>query len=142
MTTEHEDPILDACLAEVLGGHTPPDLTQRIMGAYAQAKTGEDKLAIDRLVTASIKQQPELSLNADSLRIAPRKQPNEKIARQRFYWSAGMIVGTAAALIGAVVIIGIAARPKQPGPQIAANPAPSQLPNVVPEPAVVREQPV
>lgn len=140
MATEHEDPILDACLAEVLGGHVPPDLTQRIMRAHAPAGSTENKVTMDRLVKVAVDPQPEVSLPVEILRIAPRKQPNEKVARQRFYWSAGMIVGMAAALLGTVVIIGIAARPKQPGPQIAANPAPSQPLKVATEPDVVREQ--
>jgi hypothetical protein len=35
MTPESDDPLLDACLDEVLGGHAPPDLTPRIMRAWA-----------------------------------------------------------------------------------------------------------
>jgi hypothetical protein len=31
MSTDHDDPLLDACLDEVLAGRTPPDLTARIM---------------------------------------------------------------------------------------------------------------
>src|SRR6478736_3567915 len=140
MATEHEDPILDACLAEVLGGHAPPDLTRRIVQAHSQAGSIENKAVVDRLVTAAFA-QPEVSLAADSLRISPRTQPNKIVARQSFYWSVAAIAGTAAALLGTVVIIGVAARPKQPGPQIAANPAPSQAKRVATEPEVVREQP-
>lgn len=33
--TEQHDPVLDACLDEILGGQTPPDLTPRIMQAWA-----------------------------------------------------------------------------------------------------------
>src|SRR5262245_19228395 len=34
MTADHDDSVLDACLDEVLGGHTPPDLTARILRAW------------------------------------------------------------------------------------------------------------
>src|SRR5438270_11590992 len=35
MTPDRDDPILDACLAEVVGGRIPPDLTGRILQAWA-----------------------------------------------------------------------------------------------------------
>src|SRR6476620_11134646 len=35
MNPEHEDPILDACLAEILCGIRPPDLAPRILQAWA-----------------------------------------------------------------------------------------------------------
>jgi uncharacterized protein DUF1549/uncharacterized protein DUF1553 len=35
MTADHDEPILDACLDEVLGGRTPPDLTSRILRSWA-----------------------------------------------------------------------------------------------------------
>jgi hypothetical protein len=35
MIDEREDPLIDACLEEVLGGHTPPDLTARILRAWS-----------------------------------------------------------------------------------------------------------
>jgi hypothetical protein len=31
---DRDDPILDACLSEVLGGQTPPDLSDRILAAF------------------------------------------------------------------------------------------------------------
>ena len=33
--SDAKDRILDACLEEILGGHTPPDLSARIMQAYS-----------------------------------------------------------------------------------------------------------
>ena len=36
MTPDRDDPLLDACLDEVLGGRRPPDLTARIMQALAE----------------------------------------------------------------------------------------------------------
>ena len=38
MTLDQDDPILDACLAEVLGGKTPPDLSARILHALEAAR--------------------------------------------------------------------------------------------------------
>jgi len=35
MNPERDDTLLDACLDEVLGGRTPPDLTARIVQAHA-----------------------------------------------------------------------------------------------------------
>jgi len=35
MSNDEHDPILDACLDEILGGQTPPDLTPRIMQAWS-----------------------------------------------------------------------------------------------------------
>lgn len=40
MKPERDDPILDASLEELLGGHTPPDLTARIMQAWAMQRSG------------------------------------------------------------------------------------------------------
>src|SRR5262245_42037860 len=37
MTADHDEPVLDACLDEVLGGRTPPDLTARILRAWASS---------------------------------------------------------------------------------------------------------
>src|SRR5687768_5882712 len=34
MNPDRDDPVLDACLDEVLGGRTPPDLTERILAAW------------------------------------------------------------------------------------------------------------
>lgn len=40
MNSERDDLLLDACLDEVLGGRTPPDLTARIMQAFAAGSNG------------------------------------------------------------------------------------------------------
>lgn len=39
MTIENDNPMLDACLEELLGGATPPDLTARILDAYDQSES-------------------------------------------------------------------------------------------------------
>jgi hypothetical protein len=36
MTPDRDDPLIDGLLDEVLGGHAPPDLTERIMRAWSQ----------------------------------------------------------------------------------------------------------
>jgi hypothetical protein len=38
MTPDRDEPLLDGCLDEVLGGRTPPDLTARIMQAWAMRR--------------------------------------------------------------------------------------------------------
>jgi hypothetical protein len=44
--TDRDDPILDACLDEVLGGRTPPDLSARIIAAWqAQGAAGQRREA-------------------------------------------------------------------------------------------------
>jgi hypothetical protein len=40
MTLDRDDPILDACLEEVLGGRKPPDLTDRILLALGRREAG------------------------------------------------------------------------------------------------------
>ncbi|HTN74045.1 MAG TPA: DUF1549 domain-containing protein, partial [Pirellulaceae bacterium] len=51
MSPDRDDPILDAYLGEVLGGRTPPDLTARILQAWAA--TGNDPSRLDpRLLQA------------------------------------------------------------------------------------------
>ncbi len=38
----HDDPLLDACLGEVLGGQSPPDLTARILATWEQRRAAAD----------------------------------------------------------------------------------------------------
>ena len=40
MLNDRDDPILDVCLAEVLGGQQPPDLSARILAAWQSAPSG------------------------------------------------------------------------------------------------------
>jgi hypothetical protein len=131
---EDNDPILDACLAEVLGGHAPPDLTQRILRAHAQAKAAAGKQPMQA-------KQSELSLAADALAISPRPQADKKASRFGIYWSAAAIVGTAAALIGVVVLVSNAGRSKGPLEPIAAGPKAVPPAKAAPNPQVVQATP-
>jgi hypothetical protein len=48
---DRDDPILDACLAEILGGETPPDLSDRILAAFlaqSGATASDDRSAQPR----------------------------------------------------------------------------------------------
>src|SRR5437762_2237190 len=45
MAFDSDDPVLDACLDEVLAGRTPPDLTARILQAWAARPQAEQSAA-------------------------------------------------------------------------------------------------
>ncbi len=45
MSPERDDPVLDAMLEEAVGGHKPPDLTSRIMQAWAIRREQETAAA-------------------------------------------------------------------------------------------------
>ena len=133
MDAEHNDPILDACLSEVLGGHTPPDLTDRIVNARANAahaNTGANNVAT---VTAAanfsqvVVTQPSVSLPAGVNSFAPHKA--------RYGWWAAAAIGVAAAVVGVAFTISLATRSNPTGQQIAANPA-------SPQPAVATRETV
>lgn len=39
MSHEHDDPLLDSCLAELIGGQTPPDLSEQILAAWLRQRS-------------------------------------------------------------------------------------------------------
>ncbi|MEX2027024.1 MAG: DUF1549 domain-containing protein, partial [Pirellulaceae bacterium] len=107
MTPDRDDPILDACLDEVLGGRRPPDLTARILRALAEAKI-DQKLptpatrvsdpALDVFVDAT----PLVAVNGRPAKPAPRRATNPRIPL--WQW-----VTTAAAVGGLGIALGLAA---------------------------------
>ena len=54
--SDDRDPILDAYLGEVLGGQTPPDLSARILQAWAAA--GHDPARLDARWLAALQGAP------------------------------------------------------------------------------------
>ena len=68
MTPDRDDPILDACLEEVLGGKRPPDLTERILRAMAEANI-DQKLptpafrSSDPVIDISVQAHPAATVN-------------------------------------------------------------------------------
>jgi hypothetical protein len=127
MNREHDDRILEACLEELLGGQTPPDLTERIMQRVARQ---DDHEAL-----------PQANENVSApLRPIATPQPNTFVsARSRrptvFAWVA---VGLAASLLLAVAALqGNRKDPdgqaepiaQAPRPRVKAHPlAPSEAP--------------
>ena len=66
MTPDRDDPILDSCLEEVLGGRRPPNLTDRILRALAEARI-DQKLPTpayhDPVIDVSIDPHPIAAVN-------------------------------------------------------------------------------
>jgi hypothetical protein len=56
MNTDRDDPILEAYLAEALSGHTPPELTARILQAWAAA--GHDPARLDPRLREALRGAP------------------------------------------------------------------------------------
>ncbi|HUE72986.1 MAG TPA: DUF1549 domain-containing protein [Pirellulaceae bacterium] len=99
------DPILDACLDEVLGGRRPPDLTARILRALAEAKIDQ------KLPTPAVRiDDPALDVSVDPL-VAVNGRAAKPVRRRAanprtplWQW-----ITTAAAIGGLGIALGIAA---------------------------------
>src|SRR4051812_42577700 len=123
---QDDDPILDACLAEVLGGHAPPDLTARIVGPGGQLIA---KAAIP--VLASITEPPPVVtvppvIDVSTRSVTPQSVVQVKSLQRHDSWSIAAIVAVAAGFVGIVFAIGMVARLKSPRPQIAKVTAPAE----------------
>src|SRR5262245_19125534 len=112
----NDDPILDACLSEVLGGHAPPDLATRIVGPDGRliTKTSEERLN-------SIPQPPPVVSSPPAI-VVPATVAKRKPHKQSDQWSIAAIVAVAASFIGLVIVIGLSSRRNSPQPQIAKAP--------------------
>ena len=77
MNPERDDPILDSCLDEVLGGRKAPDLTARILKALAERRQQAGPLAAadENLVQANGQM---VSLRRDD---RPRKARRKQIGQ-------------------------------------------------------------
>lgn len=142
MSDEH-DPILDACLEEILGGQTPPDLAPRIIQAWSQlppAVTAEPPVqaappavhALPRSVQVAATGSPSPSSTAATRRRARR-------------WTASMVTASmfvAASVIAIGLGVGFALRPPPPETKpggVARNPPLSSDQRAVhPSPAAPR----
>src|SRR5690349_11298589 len=114
ISEQGDDPILDACLSEVLGGHAPPDITARIVG-----KDG-------KLVARP--RDPALATTAEAPSVVTRTPVTESpvglargksIVERGTGWSLGKAIAIAAGFLGIVVLIGLTARLRSPQPQVA-----------------------
>lgn len=116
MTPDRDDPILDACLDEVLGGRRPPDLTARILRALAEAKIDQ------KLPTPAVRiDDSPLDVSVDSLAVVngraamPLRRRGARRRTPLWQW-----VTTAAAIGGLGIALGIGAL-RLIGPGGAAN---------------------
>ena len=151
---DERDPILDACLDEVLAGRRPPDLTARILQAYAArgasgARPGMDSLPLPgpeiingaqvpappviaatangrMLETTSANGQPVVSLRTPAPRPTRRRSSNAVPAAI-----------LAASLLAVAALAGVAYVASQK-PQIAKNNKPAKAPDQAPDQAVVQ----
>lgn len=130
----NDDPILDACLAEVIGGHAPPDLTARIVSG--QGQTGNGDAALADSYGEAVPDPPPVVTRPPVF--ARRKRAS---ANRGEDWTAAMLVGIAAGFVGIVIAVGITARMKSSKPQIAEGPevASEKVAPVVP--GIRRERP-
>src|SRR5439155_27009706 len=95
MDFEENDPLLDALLDEVLAGRTPPDLTARVLQAYA-ARRYSEQAPEPPPILAGVQQawqQPVANLGVQSHAIHNGRQ------RRGEPWSAAWTVGIAAAIV-------------------------------------------
>jgi len=128
MTEGRDDPIIDACLEEVLGNRTPPDLTVQIVQAWASRTGGSlaDGAAAGVPVAPPVEcpappvEAPPISAAAPMMPLAPPVQgprvsePPVQLAptpvprgRTRSAASRWMMVGVAAGLLISASLLGV-----------------------------------
>src|SRR3954470_15386783 len=129
MDIDEKDPILDSLLDEVITGRAPPDLTARILQAWAARRYGQDSSAQQ----FSPEQEPAAPPILLSVKVAldqPIAGGNGAVAaasaakselRGSGSWSAALTVGLAAGVIGLGLTIGLVALRPSPRPQIVQN---------------------
>ncbi len=123
MNPEREDPILESCLEEVLGGRTPPDLTARILQAWAVQRSQIDgntvgagvQRSVDRarstaqLPPATTGLNLPIPVNGNG-HVKPAPVPELPIATQRrnkVAWESWAVVGSVllvAGMLAAVIV--------------------------------------
>jgi Protein of unknown function (DUF1549)/Protein of unknown function (DUF1553) len=127
MDFEPDDPLLDSLLDEVLAGRTPPDLTARILQAYAARQYGDQApepppvLAGVPMVFEPAAANPQVQARAKSS--GRQRQPRS--------WSTALTIGVAAAVIGLCITVGLVAVVRTGSQQIARDekaPQPSPAP--------------
>jgi len=138
MDSDRDDILLDTCLDEVLGGHRPPDLTARIMQAFAARAHANGNLAngnangspansashvapVPPPVLAAV-HQPAPS-NGQAVVEVSRRTPPVRLRRSRSS-EAWLLVAGVLVLAAAVGVVAYMKFPGEPdlGPPIAKNP--------------------
>jgi hypothetical protein len=133
MTPDRDDPLLDACLDEVLAGRSPPSLTARIMHAHAAGRRVDPSLLpaelpgpalnrfdVDRFDAATVEPPPVIAaVNGHIVDLAPvnKRLPRMGANRKRSAreWQSLLV---AASIIGLGLAIGLAWYATR-GPQLA-----------------------
>ncbi len=108
MTPEHDDPILDACLDEVLGGRRPPDLTARILKALSESQSIERRLppAAPRIdVAASDFSAPASAAQSNGQAVSLARRQRSPKARRKPVWQ---WLAVSVAIGGLGIALGIA----------------------------------
>jgi hypothetical protein len=136
MDFEPDDPLLDSLLDEVLAGRTPPDLTARILQAYAARQYGEDAPEPPPVLTG-VQKVFEPAAAKPTVQ-APAKY-NSRQRRSQSRTSALTIV-LAAAVIGFGITIGLVALLRSNQPQIARDDKKPQ-PTIAPAPRTFATRP-
>src|SRR5262245_16237076 len=127
MDFEPDDPLLDSLLDEVLAGRTPPDLTARILQAYAARQYGEQAAEPPPVLAGVPKVFEPAAAN-------PQVQAHAKNRGQEHQpqsWSTALTIGVAAAVIGLGITVGLVAVLRSGSQQIARDekaPQPSPAP--------------
>jgi hypothetical protein len=137
MEPEHNDPILDACLDEVLGGRTPPDMTARIVNAARNFELTDSAIPEPPPIMT---RPPAIGTLPVDVSFATTVNHHKSSERRSERWSPAALVGLAAGLIGVLVVLGIAIQSQSARPQLANDQTPPRVdvPLVQPE---LRRQP-
>ena len=136
--TDHPDPLLDACLDELLGGQTPPDLTDRILRAAAVLPPRVDSFppmtsGSTLLVTLPPQRLANESATSAAATAKPPQQPDSSVGNLPDAASPSPVTARSASLTPPPVLAstrsGATAKhrtyvtPQSSRPRIAANPS-------------------
>jgi len=126
MTPERDDPLLDACLDEVLAGRTPPDLAARIFHAHAAGRRVDSTVlpaelpgpAISRFDECMVIPPPVIAASNGhpAVELAPRIVVTRKKPAKE--WQSAVV---AASIIGLSAVVGLAWYASR-RPQVVDNP--------------------
>lgn len=116
-----EDPILDACLEEVLANRSPPNLAARIMGAVG---AGSSPASRPQGPSAAESFNPAVPLVTVTPR-GTRRTPSAAPSSRRNTWISGLAVAAAAALVGIGLTYSLSMMVRAPGVTVASKQPPT-----------------
>jgi hypothetical protein len=124
MNPDRDDPLLDACLDEVLGGRRPPDLTARIMQALAQRASANGNVHLAPLpppiVTAAPPVAPPAVNGSPVVELSPRPLARSRRSPGLEAWL--VVAGVLVVGLSIAVVAYVANSP----PNVAENAPPNQ----------------